>query len=147
MIGATEPRSDLSHYSRTSLVASSAPSSSSRPESPSAGGGDGEQGPTMVIYRAAEERPVLKLSVYLIDTYKHINKIYYEARARRAMEEDGAGRGGVNNHGYDDQHYDYIVQAEEVIQGRYILKHKIGKVGTFMLVFSLSRRVSVICFA
>ena len=77
---------------------------------------------------------MLKLSLSLIETYKNINKIYYEARARqRALEEsEGGGRGGMYNGGYDDQHYDYIVQPEEVIMGRYLLKHKIGKVGLFV---------------
>ena len=80
-------------------------------------------------YRPSATRPVLKLSVSLIDTYKQINKIYYDARARqREAEAEGGNRGGMYNNGYDDQHYDYILHADEVFAGRYILKHKIGKV-------------------
>ena len=100
---------------------------------PAAEGGEGAPDPASSSgYRGPEERPVLKLSVYLIDTYKHINRIYYEARARIKQQEEasgGADRGGVHNNGWDDAHYDYIVQAEEVIHGRYMLKHRIGKVG------------------
>lgn len=88
---------------------------------PGAGGGR--------TYRPSATRPVLKLSVSLIDTYKQINKIYYDARARqRETEAEGDNRGGMYNNGYDDQHYDYILHADEVFAGRYILKHKIGKV-------------------
>jgi len=40
-------------------------------------------------------------------------------------------RGGVNNNGYDDQNFDYIIlPGDEIIFGRYILKHRIGK-GSF----------------
>ena len=80
-------------------------------------------------YRPNASRPILKLTISLIDTYKQINKIYYEARARqREAEADGGSRGGMYNNGYDDQNYDYILHADEVFAGRYILKHKIGKV-------------------
>ncbi len=50
--------------------------------------------------RDSSERPVYKLSVKLIDTYKHINKIYYEAKAKRLREQQEVTRGGVHNEGY-----------------------------------------------
>jgi dual specificity tyrosine-phosphorylation-regulated kinase 1 len=82
-------------------------------------------------FRNPSERPIFKLSVRLIDTYKHINRVYYEARARRSREAiDANRRGGVYNDGYDDQQYDYIIINEEIFYDRYILKHRIGK-GSF----------------
>ena len=79
------------------------------------------------VPRSSLTRPSYKLSVCLIDTYKHINKVYYEAKAKRTSD-DTDSRGGVHNGGYDDQHYDYIVKHEELVGDRYVLKHRIGKV-------------------
>jgi hypothetical protein len=85
------------------------------------------------IARLYTERPSYKLSVKLIETYKNINKViffvlpiicrhlnqfiqlYYEERANRLQEQADVTRGGVHNDGYDDQHYDYIILTEEVI--------------------------------
>jgi len=78
--------------------------------------------------RDTNNRPVMKLSVNLIATYKFINKIYYDAKAKKQVSQDTEGRGGVHNNGYDDQHYDYVVKNEELCNDRYILKHRIGKV-------------------
>lgn len=100
----------------------------------------------------------MKLSVSLIDTYKHINTVYYEEReARRAARAKGkaksggggsgaTGSGGVSthpsgggaatggtgthNHGWDDENYDYIVTSGELFYGRYRIKERIGK-GSF----------------
>jgi len=80
--------------------------------------------------RATELRPVYKLSIKLIDTYKHINKVYYEARSKKSQEAAGAARGGVYNDGYDDQHYDYIVVADDIFADRYLIRNRIGK-GSF----------------
>lgn len=88
----------------------------------------------VVVYRSHTERPVHKLSVQLIDTYKNINKAYYEAKALRQKET--SNRGGVYNDGYDDQHYDYIISGDEIFADRYVLKHRIGKVRLFTLSFS-----------
>jgi hypothetical protein len=81
-----------------------------------------------IVYRNCADRPVFKLSVQLIDTYKYINKVYYEAKAKRLSEQKDQTRGGVHNDGYDDQNYDYILQGDEIVNDRYILKHKMGKV-------------------
>ena len=87
--------------------------------------------PVQHYYRSPMERPVYKLSVRLIDTYKYINKVYYEGRAKRQAERAGGNRGGVYNNGYDDQHYDYILtEGMELFADRYLLKHRIGK-GSF----------------
>jgi hypothetical protein len=80
--------------------------------------------------RDPELRPVYKLSIKLIDTYKHINKVYYEARSKKSQEAAGAARGGAYNDGYDDQHYDYILHGEDVFADRYLIRHRIGK-GSF----------------
>lgn len=78
------------------------------------------------------DRPVVKLSLRLIDTYKNVNKLYYERKARRQRKQSRTepNRGGVHNNGYDDQNYDYIIQPGEVFADRYVLKNRIGK-GSF----------------
>lgn len=80
--------------------------------------------------RSTFDRPVHKLSVRLIDTYKLINKIYYEAKAQKLREQKDTTRVGVHNDGFDDQNYDYILRGDEIMNDRYILKHKMGK-GSF----------------
>lgn len=89
-------------------------------------------------YRDPLTRPVHALSVKLIDTYKHINKVYYDAKAKKLKEQssDSAGRTGVKNNGYDNADYDYIVHNDtgEIFNGRYIIKHKLGK-GSFGQVY------------
>lgn len=96
------------------------------------------------IGRLPADRPLIKLSVSLIDTYKHINAVYYEERearrAARAKEKAKAGsvpdalatqaRTGTHNHGWDDENYDYIVTSGELFYGRYRIKERIGK-GSF----------------
>lgn len=83
--------------------------------------------------RLPADRPIVKLSVSLIDTYKHINRVYYEERdarrAARAAQKAQKGQ-GANNNGWDDDNYDYIVTSGEMIYGRYVIKERIGK-GSF----------------
>ena len=83
--------------------------------------------------RLPSDRPLIKLSVSLIDTYKTINTVYYEERdarrAARAKEKAKKGQ-GANNNGWDDENYDYIVTAGELFYGRYRIKERIGK-GSF----------------
>lgn len=52
------------------------------------------------------------------------------------MEQKDSARGGVHNDGYDDQNYDYILQGDEIVNDRYILKHKMGKVCVYRRVFN-----------
>lgn len=83
--------------------------------------------------RLPADRPLIKLSLSLIDTYKHINTVYYEERdARRAARaKDKASKGqGANNNGWDDENYDYIVTPGEIFYGRYKMMERIGK-GSF----------------
>lgn len=86
--------------------------------------------------RSPAERPIAKLSVSLIDTYKRINKVYYEERdARRKARAIAAGEKvegglGVHNNGFDDENYDYILRSGELFNQRYIIKERIGK-GSF----------------
>jgi hypothetical protein len=83
------------------------------------------------------ERPIVKLSLNLIDTYKKINEGYFEERKQRKeaqsfqRREQGSQKvTGVYNNGWDDEHYDYILTNGEVIYDRYEIKEKIGK-GSF----------------
>jgi dual specificity tyrosine-phosphorylation-regulated kinase 1 len=90
-----------------------------------------------IYLRPSSDRPIVKLSLNLIDTYKRINKIYYEERdARRRARAAAQGRElevggtGVHNHGWDDENYDYILTSGELFNGRYYIKERIGK-GSF----------------
>lgn len=56
--------------------------------------------------------------------------MYYEAKAQKLKDQKDSARGGVHNDGYDDQNYDYILQGDEILMDRYILKHRMGK-GSF----------------
>lgn len=121
-------------------------------------------------YRDARIRPLHKLSIQLIDSYKAINVAYYERKAKKQQvqqqnhnnhqhhpsvnaapktgynssgsqsssnmststptsQQQPAGKGVFNN-GYDDENYDYILQKDEVLQNRYVVKNRIGK-GSF----------------
>lgn len=83
--------------------------------------------------RLPSDRPLVKLSVSLIDTYKQINRVYYEERdarrAARAAQKAQKGQ-GANNNGWDDENHDYIVSSGEMFYGRYVIKERIGK-GSF----------------
>lgn len=78
--------------------------------------------------RAPLTRPVHKLSVGLVDTYKLINKRYYERKKKRLREKSERESGEVNE--YDDENYDYIIHLEEVMMDRYTIKRNLGK-GSF----------------
>lgn len=85
------------------------------------------------VGRLPADRPLVKLSVSLIDTYKQINKVYYEERetrrAARAAQKAQKGS-GTNNNGWDDENYDYIITSGEMFFGRFMIKERIGK-GSF----------------
>ena len=113
--------------------------------------------------RLQADRPLIKLTVSLIDTYKCINDLYYQERdARKAargadntnsakshtdsntnsqavsqsQKQDGqsgpSSQGkGMNNNGWDDDNYDYIIRSGELFYNdRYRIKERIGK-GSF----------------
>ena len=109
------PRNDATSAGGGETAAPSAASSSSPPPR-----------------RAASHRPVYKLSVQLIDTYKYINKVYYEKKKKREEERKArnGSRTGVHNSGYDDEHYDYILHHDEVLADRYEVRGRLGK-GSF----------------
>jgi hypothetical protein len=74
--------------------------------------------PSHTRTRAAQERPLYKLSVRLIDTYKLINKVYYENKARKTAHPTNE---------WDDENHDYLIHQGEVFAGRYEIKRRIGK--------------------
>jgi Serine/threonine protein kinase len=92
------------------------------------------------------ERPSVRLSVNLIDTYKRINENYYKNKRRRENAEAAADatavaatkadksqerkNQGVHNHGWDDENYDYILRRGEILNERYKVEERIGK-GSF----------------
>mmetsp|Transcript_25733 Transcript_25733/g.38702 ORF Transcript_25733/g.38702 Transcript_25733/m.38702 type:complete len:451 (+) Transcript_25733:291-1643(+) len=86
--------------------------------------------------RPSTKRPVYRMSVGLIDTYKTINKKYYaQKKTRQQPSTNGSSTStdnwaGVYNSGYDDDEYNYIVTENEVFADRYVLKERIGK-GSF----------------
>lgn len=113
--------------------------------------------------RLQADRPLIKLTVSLIDTYKCINDLYYQERdARRAargadntnsakshsdsnansqaasqsQKQSGQSASsshgkGMNNNGWDDDNYDYIIRSGELFYNdRYRIKERIGK-GSF----------------
>jgi dual specificity tyrosine-phosphorylation-regulated kinase 1 len=91
------------------------------------------------IRRPPTERPLIKLSVSLLDTYKNINTAHYEdsdarrtarAKEKKSSQEQVQGAGGTNNNGWDDDNFDYIVTQGEMFYDRYRIKERIGK-GSF----------------
>ncbi|KAJ8603852.1 hypothetical protein CTAYLR_000301 [Chrysophaeum taylorii] len=77
--------------------------------------------------RPHTERPLYKMSVQLIDTYKLINKVYYERKTRRKTEQQH--RDEVSSE-WDDENYDYVVNLEDAFGEHYVIKDRIGK-GSF----------------
>jgi dual specificity tyrosine-phosphorylation-regulated kinase 1 len=82
--------------------------------------------------RLPKDRPIIKLSASLYDTYKKINAVYHaecEAQQVKSSEEsDEAVR--TENQGWDDKNFDYIFTHGEVINERYEIKERVGK-GSF----------------
>ena len=125
------------------------------------------------VGRLQADRPLIKLTVSLIDTYKCINDLYYEERdARRAARAAGnanaakqsdnnsasqsgsqsrrqgsqSGASGKNNNGWDDENYDYIIRPGELFYNdRYRIKERIGKgsFGQVVRALDLERDVEV----
>lgn len=72
--------------------------------------------------------PLFKLSVNLLETYKHINEVYYSTKRTARIKE--ASKAVNNNGGYDDEKADLIIKKDEVINGRFVLKEILGR-GSF----------------
>jgi dual specificity tyrosine-phosphorylation-regulated kinase 1 len=75
-------------------------------------------------FRPRKDAPVRKLSVDLINTYKHINEVYYAAKRARMKEP------AQHNDGFDDENHDYIIKVGETWQDRYLVQATLGK-GSF----------------
>jgi dual specificity tyrosine-phosphorylation-regulated kinase 1 len=52
---------------------------------------------------------------------------------------------GIHNDGYDDENYDYILQGDEILKERYMLKHRMGKgsFGQVVCAFDQERKIDV----
>lgn len=79
-----------------------------------------------------------KLSVDLLQTYKHINEVYYANKKRRSAQSSRESqhkkeRKELFNDGFDDEHHDYIVQENDVFNDRYEIDRVIGR-GSFGVV-------------
>ena len=72
----------------------------------------------MAAQRPHTERPLYKMSVQLIDTYKLINVVYYENKARKTTH---------SHKEWDDENHDYLIHQGEVFAGRFEIKRRIGK--------------------
>lgn len=109
-----------------------------------------QQQPYFPSASGRRDRPLVKLSLSLIDTYRQINRVYYDERdarrAARAAQRPAGGvsqqhpnqqppppqlqQTGINNHGWDDENYDYIITPGDILNDRYVIKERIGK-GSF----------------
>ena len=67
-------------------------------------------------------RPLHKVTSTLIVTYKRINALYYEMKAKEREQQGKAA--------WDDEHHDYILIPGEEIRNRYVVRGRIGK-GSF----------------
>eukprot|EP00815_Leptocylindrus_aporus_P011362 CAMPEP_0116065118 /NCGR_PEP_ID=MMETSP0322-20121206/9537_1 /TAXON_ID=163516 /ORGANISM="Leptocylindrus danicus var. apora, Strain B651" /LENGTH=593 /DNA_ID=CAMNT_0003551301 /DNA_START=713 /DNA_END=2492 /DNA_ORIENTATION=- len=101
---------------------------------------------TMRRQRPQHLRPAVKLSVSLIDTYRKINRVYYEERANNTQQHQSQNRHVSSNRRHHpssreggeavftimDGNYDYIIdtQSGELLNDRYEIKSRIGK-GSF----------------
>lgn len=86
-------------------------------------------------YRDPKTAPLTKLTIDLINTYKHINEVYYQKKKRKhkskgAEEMNSKKEKCLYNDGYDDRHYDYIIKQGEIWNERYQIEGLIGK-GSF----------------
>ncbi|KAJ3445013.1 serine/threonine-protein kinase minibrain [Anaeramoeba flamelloides] len=80
--------------------------------------------------RSNFERPAIKLSVGLLETYKRINKIYYLKKRKNELKNKSQGSLPLYNNGYDDENYNYVFKENEIFAGVYQIVRNIG-VGSF----------------
>eukprot|EP00754_Rhynchopus_humris_P014411 Rhum_TRINITY_DN14385_c8_g2::Rhum_TRINITY_DN14385_c8_g2_i1::g.86089::m.86089/K08825/DYRK1; dual specificity tyrosine-phosphorylation-regulated kinase 1 len=107
---------------------------------PSAGGASdvdiasmlGGAGKGSLEHRNSKQRPVYKLSVDLLATYKKINDQFY-AKKRKESAAKLSNNGKIFNDGFDDDGGNYVVQIGEEIAQRYIVSDILGK-GSFGVV-------------
>eukprot|EP00912_Choanoflagellata_sp_UC4_P001599 UC4_evm1s1019 len=84
-----------------------------------------------------------KLSIRLINTYKLINKVYYETKQQQEEQEHNkeknsevaatVGSTSTASASKDDDEYNYILSENEILNGRYEVKTMLGK-GSFGIV-------------
>eukprot|EP00906_Rhabdomonas_costata_P036151 RCo050739 len=89
------------------------------------------QGFSTPTLRPFTERPVYKLSVALLSTYKQINDLYYEAKRKRQAA--AAAKKACAVSGHDDDQGNYVAQPGEEIADRYLVQETLGK-GSFGVV-------------
>ena len=70
--------------------------------------------------RELHKIPLRMLSLKLLDTYRHINKVYYEERSKKKQS-------------WDDKSDNYIIKAGELFNDRFLFKKQVGK-GSFGVV-------------
>ena len=68
--------------------------------------------PVAVAGEECGERPLLRLTVGLLETYKRINQVYYEKKKF--------------NDGYDDKNGDYLLRVGDVLGERFVVGEKLG---------------------
>eukprot|EP01043_Picozoa_sp_COSAG02_P051738 COSAG02_NODE_5484_length_4288_cov_15.095727_2_plen_597_part_00 len=89
------------------------------------------------IHSARQDRmtaPVVKLSVKLIETYNHINEVYYSQQKEKKK--------------WDDKNSDYIVKSGDLIgNGRYRLKKVIGSGSFGQVVSAIDTKLPGLCDA
>eukprot|EP01043_Picozoa_sp_COSAG02_P058905 COSAG02_NODE_7412_length_3027_cov_10.277664_4_plen_472_part_00 len=89
------------------------------------------------IHTARQDRmtaPVVKLSFKLIETYNHINEVYYSKQKEKKK--------------FDDKNSDYIVKSGDLIgNGRYRLKKVIGSGSFGQVVSAIDTKLPGLCDA
>ncbi|KAJ6236531.1 serine/threonine-protein kinase minibrain [Anaeramoeba flamelloides] len=75
--------------------------------------------------RDSSERPIIKMSVGLLNTYKKINQLYYSHKSILKKEQFT-----VTKNVYDDENYNYLIKENEIFAGSYQIIKLIG-VGSF----------------
>ncbi|KAJ6251248.1 serine/threonine-protein kinase minibrain [Anaeramoeba flamelloides] len=94
------------------------------------GGSQTSQTKSEFQVRSNSERPVVKMSVGLLNTYKTINKKYYEKKMQKELKNKSQGSLPLYNNGYDDENYNYVFKENEIFAGIYQIVRNIG-VGSF----------------
>eukprot|EP01091_Cochliopodium_minus_P017216 TRINITY_DN6682_c0_g1_i1.p1 TRINITY_DN6682_c0_g1~~TRINITY_DN6682_c0_g1_i1.p1 ORF type:complete len:446 (+),score=90.39 TRINITY_DN6682_c0_g1_i1:83-1420(+) len=79
------------------------------------------------LYRNSEDRPIYKLTINLLNTYQHINKVF-------------TSKSISNNNNVDDNNGDYIFKKGDIFDDRYIIEKKLGKGSFGMVVAAIDQK-------